>query len=154
MFYLIDGHNLIGQLADIDLDDPNDESLLVQKLNGWTSRTRNSVWVVFDRGIPGGPSRMTSGRVKVHFAPFETSADSVIRKRIPSLKPVREWTVVSDDHAVQEVAKKFKVPVLRATDFARMLEAPPPPSKPTPDEDPDLRLSKRDIDEWLDEFGS
>ena len=42
MFYLIDGHNLIGQLADIDLDDPNDESLLVQKLNGWTSRTRTT----------------------------------------------------------------------------------------------------------------
>lgn len=154
MFYLIDGHNLIGQLPDIDLDDPNDESLLVQKLNGWTGRTRNSVWVVFDNGIPGGPSRMTSGRVKVHFAPHETSADSVIRKRIPSLKPVRDWTVVSDDHAVQDVARKFKVPVMRSTDFAKLLLAPPPSDKPTPDEDPDLRLSPDDIDSWLDEFNS
>ncbi|MBK8139000.1 MAG: NYN domain-containing protein [Chloroflexi bacterium] len=153
MYYLIDGHNLIGQLADIDLDDPNDESLLVQKLNGWTGRTRNSVWVVFDNGIPGGPSRMTSGRVKVHFAPHETSADSVIRKRIPSLKPVRDWTVVSDDHAVQDVARKFKVPVMRSTDFARLLDAPPPASRPTPDEDPDLRLTDDDVDDWLNVFG-
>lgn len=153
MYYLIDGHNLIGQLADIDLDDPNDESLLVQKLNGWTGRTRNSVWVVFDNGIPGGPSRMTSGRVKVHFAPHETSADSVIRKRIPSLKPIRDWTVVSDDHAVQDVARKFKVPVMRSTDFARLLDAPPPAAKPTPDEDPDLRLTDDDVDDWLNEFG-
>lgn len=154
MFYLIDGHNLIGQLADIDLDDPNDESLLVQKLNGWTGRTRNSVWVVFDNGIPGGPSRMTSGRVKVHFAPHETSADSVIRKRIPSLKPPRDWTVVSDDHAVQDVARKFKVPVMRSTDFAVLLQAPPPSGKPTPDEDPDLRLDDDDIENWLNEFGT
>jgi predicted RNA-binding protein with PIN domain len=153
MFYLIDGHNLIGQLADIDLDDPNDESLLVQKLNGWTGRTRNSVWVVFDNGLPGGPSRMTSGRVKVHFAPYETSADSVIRKRIPSLKPPREWTVVSDDHAVQDVARKFKVPVMRSTDFAKLLESPPPSGKPTPDIDPDLRLTADDVDDWLSEFG-
>lgn len=154
MFYLIDGHNLIGQLTDIDLDDPNDESLLVQKLNGWTGRTRNSVWVVFDNGIPGGPSRMTSGRVKVHFAPHETSADSVIRKRIPSLKPPRDWTVVSDDHAVQDVARKFKVPVMRSTDFAILLQAPPPSGKPTPDEDPDLRLTDDDIENWLNEFGT
>lgn len=153
MFYLIDGHNLIGQLTDIDLDDPNDESLLVQKLNGWTGRTRNSAWVVFDNGLPGGPSRMASGRVKVHFAPFETTADSVIRKRIPSLRPVNGWTVVSDDHAVQDVARKFKVPVMRATDFAKLLQAPVPSGKPAPDEDPDLRISADDVDDWLNEFG-
>ena len=35
MNYLIDGHNLIGQLPDISLDDPNDEALLVQKLSGF-----------------------------------------------------------------------------------------------------------------------
>lgn len=154
MFYLIDGHNLIGQLSDIDLDDPNDESLLIQKLNGWIGRTRHSVWVVFDNGIPGGPSRMASGRVKVHFAPHETSADSVIRKRIPSLRPVQSWTVVSDDHAVQDVARKFKVPVMRATDFARLLEMPASPAKPEPDEDPNLKISANDVDDWLNEFGN
>jgi S-adenosylhomocysteine hydrolase len=34
MPYMIDGHNLIGKLPDISLDDPNDEALLVQKLAG------------------------------------------------------------------------------------------------------------------------
>ncbi|GIK26945.1 MAG: NYN domain-containing protein [Chloroflexi bacterium] len=153
MFYLIDGHNLIGQMPDIDLDDPNDEALLVQRLNGWASRTQHKIWVVFDNGLPGGPSRMSSGRVKVLFAPHDTSADSVIRKRVPSLNPPRSWTVISDDHAVQNVARKHKIAVIRSTDFVKMLEAPPPPAKPSAEEDPNLRLSRDEVDFWMDEFG-
>jgi hypothetical protein len=32
MPFLIDGHNLIGALPDLDLDDPDDEARLVERL--------------------------------------------------------------------------------------------------------------------------
>ena len=32
MLYLIDGHNLIGQMPGLSLDDPHDEAKLVERL--------------------------------------------------------------------------------------------------------------------------
>ena len=40
MHYLIDGHNLIAHLADIDLEDPNDEVKLVLMMRGWAAAGR------------------------------------------------------------------------------------------------------------------
>ncbi len=40
MPFLIDGHNVIAALRDIDLDDPDDEAKLVMKLRAWSSRVR------------------------------------------------------------------------------------------------------------------
>lgn len=153
MNYLIDGHNLIGQLPDIDLADPNDEALLVQKLNGWTSRTRNQAVVVFDNGLPGGQSRLSTGRVKVIFAPPDVTADTVIRRRVHGLNPANEWVVVTDDHQIQISARARRMTVMRSTDFAKILLTPPAPvRKPTPDVDPDVRVSEREIVAWLKEF--
>ena len=39
--YLIDGHNLIGQLPDLSLTDPDDEAKLVQKLTGFPRARRS-----------------------------------------------------------------------------------------------------------------
>ena len=61
MAYLIDGHNLIGQLPDLSLNDPNDEAKLVQKLIGFAARQQKRVVVVFDSGLPGGKSRLSTG---------------------------------------------------------------------------------------------
>lgn len=153
MHYLIDGHNLIGQLPDIDLTDPNDEALLVQKLSGWASRTRHNVVVVFDNGLPGGTSRLSNGRVKVIFAPPDTSADSVMRRRIYGLNPPQDWVVVSDDHQIQVAARARRMTVRRSTDFAVELLAPPEArKKPTPDLDPDVRVPEREVVAWLKEF--
>lgn len=153
MHYLIDGHNLIGQLPDIDLTDPNDEALLVQKLSGWASRTRHNVVVVFDNGLPGGTSRLSNGRVKVIFAPPDTSADSVMRRRIYGLNPPQDWVVVSDDHQIQVAARARRMTVQRSTDFAVELLAPPEArKKPTPDLDPDVRVPEREVVAWLKEF--
>ena len=58
---LIDGHNLIGRLPDLRLDDPQDEAKLVARLRVYHARTGKRVTVVFDRGLPGGRSRELSG---------------------------------------------------------------------------------------------
>ena len=58
MPYLIDGHNLIACLPDIDLDDPNDEARLVNRLKGFAAKARSKCIVVFDHGLPGGPLKL------------------------------------------------------------------------------------------------
>ena len=152
MTYLIDGHNLIGQLPDISLDDPNDEALLAQKLAGFAARTGKKCVVVFDYGLPGGSSRMSTRAVQVVFASGRSSADRVMMERINKVPDPNGWIVVSSDHDVLATARKRRMSTLRSDEFAVLLEAPP---KPVVDagEASDVHLSAQEVDEWLDLFG-
>ena len=122
MPYLIDGHNLIGQLPDISLDDPNDEALLVQKLTAFVARTGKRCVVVFDYGLPGGRSRMSTRAVQVVFASQRSTADRVMIERLGKLKDPRNWVVVSSDNDVLEAARLRKMQTLTSPDFAALME--------------------------------
>lgn len=154
MSYLIDGHNLIGRLGDISLTDPNDEAQLVQKLAGFAARTRRRCVVVFDHGLPGGASHMSTRSVTVIFASTRSDADRVMIARIQSEARPQEWTVVSSDNAVLSTARRRKMQTLTSAEFARLLQRPAPPRKPGPDEAEDVRLSDAEVQEWLREFGA
>ncbi|PJF28897.1 MAG: hypothetical protein CUN52_11120 [Phototrophicales bacterium] len=152
MSYLIDGHNLIGQLPDLQLDDPDDEAKLVQKLIGWSARTRRQCVVVFDAGLPGGTSRMSTKSVRVVFASHTSSADKVIIDRIYKEKHPKNWTVVSSDNGVLDIAKRQGMQTIKAMEFARLLERPVP-IRPDLGEAVDVKLSADEVDEWLKLFG-
>ncbi|MDZ4669516.1 MAG: NYN domain-containing protein [Phototrophicales bacterium] len=152
MSYLIDGHNLIGQLPDMALDDPDDEAKLVQRLIGWVARTRRMCVVVFDAGLPGGTSRMSTSMVRVVFANHTSSADKVIIDRIYKEKHPKNWTVVSSDNGVLDIAKRQGMQMLKSTEFARLLERPVP-VRPDIGEAVDVRLSDAEVNEWLKIFG-
>ncbi|MBZ0298111.1 MAG: NYN domain-containing protein [Anaerolineae bacterium] len=151
MPYLIDGHNLIGQLSDISLDDPNDEALLAQKLVGFAARTGKQCVVVFDYGLPGGKSRMSTRAVQVVFASQRSSADRVMIERIGKIKDPRQWTVVTSDNEVLETAKVRKMKTLSSPEFADLLRSPP---RPVVDagERADVSLSSDEVDDWLNFF--
>jgi hypothetical protein len=151
MPYLIDGHNLIGQLPDITLDDANDEALLVQKLIGFCARTGKTCVVVFDYGLPGGRSRMSTRAVQVVFASQRSTADRVMLERIGKIKDPRNWTVVSSDSEVIETAKLRKMQTMTSPVFADLLAAPP---KKVIDagEQVDVALSADEVDDWMDFF--
>ncbi len=153
MPYMIDGHNLIGQLRDIALDDENDEALLVQKLIAFVARTRKRCVVVFDYGLPGGKSRMSTRDVQVVFASQRSSADRVILERIGKLKDPRNWTVVSSDNEVQEAARARKLQVLTSLEFSELLRSPPAPEIDEGEAE-NVNLSADEVDEWMDFFRS
>lgn len=155
MNYLIDGHNLIGQLPDISLDDPNDEALLVQKLSGFCATNRkHRCHVVFDKGIPAGHSRMGNGKVKVYFAPTRSDADSIMINRIKKIKNSDQWVVVSSDNRVLDEARHRRIDTLKSTAFAEILKQSKNqrPAKPGIDEDANVKLSEHEVNEWLDLF--
>lgn len=153
MTYMIDGHNLIGKLPDISLDDPNDEALLVQKLVGFTARTGKECLVVFDHGLPGGSSRMSTRNVQVVFASGRSSADRVMVERIYKIQDIKGWVIVTSDNDVMARARRRGMETLHSEEFARMLEAPPPKVEDA-GEATEVNLSAAEVDEWLNLFGN
>ena len=132
MHYLIDGHNLIARIPDIDLADPDDEVRLVLRLRGWTAAGRKRrVTVVFDQGLPGGEERLLStGPVKVIFAPAGKTADSVLISRIRRVRNPREYTLISSDRRILDAAGGRGMPSTRSEEFAPQLA--PSPQHPQP----------------------
>ncbi len=154
MHYWIDGHNLIGQLRGISLEDPHDEARLVGWLKQALARKNDRCTVFFDAGLPGGLSRdLSSGPVKVTFAHGGTDADAMIMARIRKAGDPGAVTVVSDDQTVIAAALQRRMRVVSATDFARLVTAPAPSAVPD-EKDPHPHLSPREVRDWLAEFGA
>lgn len=152
MPYMIDGHNLIGKLSDISLDDPNDEALLVQKLSGFAARTGRECVVIFDHGLPGGSSRMGTRKVQVVFASGRSTADRVMIERINKIPDPRGWVVVSSDREVMSCARRRNMSTLHSDEFVTLMQSPP---KQVVDEGErsDVSLSDDEVNEWMDLFG-
>ncbi len=154
MPYLIDGHNLIGALPDIDIDDPYDEAKLVIKLRGFVARRGSKCTVIFDGGLPGGASPLGGGPVTVIFASARHSnADALLKRRIDNIGDVKGWTVVSSDREVADYARRRRLRQLTAQAFARELERPAAAHK-ADDTDEKPAPSQADIDEFMRLFGA
>jgi predicted RNA-binding protein with PIN domain len=155
MHWLVDGHNLIGQMPGLRLDDPNDEEKLLEQLRRYRARTGHRITVIFDSGAvyqPGSTKKM--GGITVTFAPPGKTADQLIKQRVRRVKNPQAVMVVTSDRAVQQAASQAGVRTLSAGEFASQLQGG---SGATSGADPgaksDVRLSADEIDEWLDIFG-
>ena len=147
---LIDGHNLIGQMPGLHLDDPDDEAKLVALLRTYCAREEKRAIVVFDHGLPGGWSEALSGAgVKVIFASAGRDADGILRERIRNARDPRALMVISSDRAVVAAAKAGKVRVMRAEVFAARLG--PPVGTDESEQGP--QLSPEEVEEWMQVFG-
>jgi len=159
---LIDGHNLIGRLADLDLNDPDDEAKLVSRLRAYCGRApkrgrahkrrraHKRVTVVFDRGLPGGRSHaLSGGGVEVVFAASGRSADGILRERIRRARDPRGLTVVTSDREVIAAAQARGARVMRSEEFAARLSA-----RGAPADEQDVHLSAEEVAEWMEIFGA
>lgn len=154
MRYLIDGHNLIGQLPNLSLADEHDEAQLVLLLKQYAAGRKARITVVFDHGLPGGHSGLSGGTVEVVFAGSHTNADRILRERIAREKQPGQLTVVSSDHEVISAARARRITVTRSTDFAVQLQmaAPRPVRRKTaPADEP--KISDAELKDWMRLFG-
>jgi uncharacterized protein len=151
MHYLIDGHNLIGKLADASLDDPHDEAKLVRRLKSWVAAgPKRRITLFFDGGLVGGKSvELSGGGVTVIFAPSDRSADALIIQRIQKLRHPAENTVVSSDQQIMGAAGRRRVPTVTAEAFALQLKQVRAKAETT--EQP--ILSEAEVADWLNLFG-
>jgi predicted RNA-binding protein with PIN domain len=159
MTYLIDGHNLIGQLPDLSLSDPDDEAKLVLKLRGFAARQKKRVVVVFDSGLPAGRSSMSNTPVEVIFASARSTADAVMIERIKRARDPGQWVVVSNDHTVIDAARARRMTVVTSAAFVSLLRTPAAPkTKRGKDKDAgesgDVYVSPDEVEAWLKLFQS
>lgn len=157
--YLIDGHNLIGNLPDLSLSDPDDEAKLVLRLMGFAARTGKKICVIFDHGVPAGRSRLGNAVVEVVFANPVGTADALMIRRIRGARNPQDLVVVSSDRGVLTEARARKLRTFTSAEFAAQLTAPAPPSRPLdadgvadPDKPSDVHVSKREVEYWLKRF--
>jgi len=156
MHYLIDGHNLIAKIPDIDLKDPNDEVELILRLKSWAAASlKRKVTVYFDGGLPGGlEHRLSTSDIKVIFASAGKTADALLIKHIRKINNPPEYTLVTSDQQIIAAAENRRLPHLRSEAFAANMgqdrqkrTAPPPPEANDP------HISEREVAEWLELFG-
>lgn len=157
MHYLIDGHNLIAKLPDVDLSDPDDEIQLVLKLRQWTAvSAKRVVTVYFDGGIPGGHNvNLSNAQVKVIFVSAGKTADSLLIARINRVKNPPEFRLVTSDQEIINAANKRKMAHIRSEKFAMRLSSDKAertqPAPTHPNDDP--VISDAEVAQWLDLFG-
>lgn len=155
MTILIDGHNLIGQMSDLALDDPDDEAKLVGRLRVYRSAIREDIAVVFDGGeIASPPSTLSGAGVEVIFAEPRSPADPLIIRRIDRFPDPAHLTVVSSDAEIVTAARRRGARSVSARDFAAEMAATHGPKRRRPRSPrPEPALSKREVEEWLRLFG-
>jgi len=159
MHYLIDGHNLIASVSDIQLSDPDDEAKLVLRLRRWMAADgRRRITLLFDGGLPGGRApHFSGGALNVVFASGGQEADMLLLHRIRQARNPREFTLVTSDREIINAAERRGMPVINSPTFARQLESeanaraqtgPDPSVKEQP------ALSADELAEWLNIFRS
>lgn len=124
MHYLIDGHNLIAQIPDIQLSDVDDEAQLVARLRRWmTAGQKRRVTVYFDGGSPGGRDpQLSGGSLTAVFASAGQEADGLLIRRIRKVRNPPEYTLVTSDRAIRAVAEQRGMPVIRSRAFGTLLK--------------------------------
>jgi len=147
MPFLIDGHNLIGQMPGLRLDDPDDEQKLVALLRAYLARVKKSGTVVFDRGLLGPQPKLSSRALQVRFAHPPRTADEVIVELVRQERNPRGLTVISSDARVRALARQAGAIVQDSAAFARaVLAAPPLPAQK------EKGLSPTEVEAWEQEF--
>jgi predicted RNA-binding protein with PIN domain len=160
MPHLIDGYNLLYAMGRLtprsnrhNLESAR-KALLIQLVAGH-GPDAGGVTVVFDAQAapPGSPGADSHGGVRVLFSQGQT-ADDLIEELIRHESSPRLLTVVSDDHRIQQAARRRGCTVLGCLDYYERLQdrevrpvvtPPEPPGKPE-------QMSAEETQQWLDVF--
>jgi predicted RNA-binding protein with PIN domain len=159
-YYLIDGYNLLFAMGVLpSRAGPHGLEKarlgLLGLLRGAYGEEAGQVTVIFDaaQAPPGlAPEQDTQG-VHVRFAVGEKEADDVIEELIQHAAAPKHLTVVSDDHRIQQAARRRRCGVLGCADYLEWLarhrrqrqQTPETPEKPSSTSPLDKQL-------WLAEF--
>lgn len=131
MALVIDGHNLIGVLPDIQLDEPDDEARLLARLRGYRSHSGQNLIVFFDSGdLPGNTPHTSSPGVTVRFSGRGQSADDAIVDFLRAAAQPGQYAVVTNDADLTWRARAVGASTIRASDFIAKLGRPPARAQP------------------------
>ncbi len=149
MAILIDGHNLIPHIAGLSLQQLDDETELIKRIQHYCAKRSQNAEIYFDRAAPGESGPRKYGRVTAIFVPRGRTADSAIRGRLAQLgRAARNWSVITSDRQVQAEARSAGAKVIPSPEFAAILIAAPASTEA----DHGQLLSPQEIAGWLELF--
>ncbi len=127
MPFLVDGHNLIGQMKGLSLSDPHDEEKLTAILHALAERLHKRITVVFDPNPfdttpPIGHGRSQHGALTVIYAQPGHQADDIIRTLVGEVRDKQGLTVITSDAAVADFTRRCGVRVQSSRDFIRWMD--------------------------------
>lgn len=147
----------------LKLSDSQDELELILRLKGWVAAARNrQVTIYFDgSGLGGYSQRLSSKDIRVVFAPTDKEADDLLMARLNKLRNGRNYTLVTSDNRILNVAKIGGIKVLKSEEFVEREGFDYKKSKKTPtvivpeqpEKDHNPVISDTEVQEWLDLFG-
>lgn len=158
--YLIDGYNLLhamgaikGKLGPGGLEQAR--TRLLGLLAGTFGEDAGAITVVFDaRGAPAGaePAAQAHG-ITVRFAVGFDQADDLIEDLVRHHSAPKNLVVVSDDHRLQNAARRRGAEGMTSVDFLTSLQRIRKQHQPMPTS-PEKRdtLSEEEKEAWLKEF--
>jgi hypothetical protein len=131
--YIVDGHNLLGQIPGLRLTDPGDRGRLVSALAAFCRERRCRMTIFFDGEppAPGGLRRAQRdssqysdtlvGRVRIVHSGRGRSADDAILEMIRRSRTPADITVVTSDRALYERSRHLGAKGMLGHVFREML---------------------------------
>jgi len=150
MPYLIDGHNLIGKIPGLRLDDLDDEKELIELLQNYCLQEQKEAEVYFDHSASGHARAHVYGKVTARFVRSGETADMAIARHLKRLgKQAANWTVISSDRAVLAAAKRARARAVSSEEFSQELIA----ERNSTGSVDKPEISNAEIEDWLTLFG-
>lgn len=141
MALIIDGHNLIGVMPDIQLSEPADEARLLARLRAYRSFSGQDMIVFFDSGdLPapsGSPPDWSSPGIAVRFSRPGQTADDAIVAFLRGRPQPGQYAVVTNDIELSWRVQALGASVVRAQNFVTKLARPAARPRPTAEPAPD-----------------
>jgi predicted RNA-binding protein with PIN domain len=157
MPFVIDGYNLLHAMG--LLGGPVGPHQLAKARAGLvglaaSAHTADPATIVFDarRAPPGVDAEEVHGPVRVEFATGE-EADDRIEWLIAHDPAPKRLVIVSDDHRLQQAAKRRGCPAWKCDEYLDWLEKERRKRRPTPTAEKPAGMGPMETNRWLAAFG-
>lgn len=158
MPFVIDGHNLLYSIPDVDEESESVTDVELCRFVGRYLKLINQTGqIIFDGIGPRDKSPYDNiDGVEVFFAGYGTDTDTVIETRITANTAPKSLTIVSSDRRLKKAALARRAKAKKSEDFWLEMQKQLSRKRPKRTKEPPAKsqgLSQSETDQWLDIFG-
>lgn len=120
MFIIIDGYNLLKQIAGKPFVTQSEREQFINSLGKYAHAQNHEIYIVFDGGSYIRPTKEIYKRITVIYSGVNQSADDYIRNYIEHIKS-KDILVVSTDRKISSFAKQRGLHIADSLDFYHVI---------------------------------